>query len=398
MRKPMTAISVRVVGADPQHLSRIAAAFPSDAESLSLRTMSGGALEAAGEVQRDPPDLLVLDVPALDESDLALLESSLLSAPSTAMVLVSPDRSSEFLIRAMRAGVREVIPSPPPPNELSAALARQLERLGLQRLGAPAGTVIALVPAKGGSGATFIGTSLAAELAARGARTLLIDLNAPFGDAALHLVEQRPSATLADLARQVGRLDATLLKSVAVEASDGLSLLAAPDSIDSFAQVGADAFERILSLARARFRFVLLDLGRSLDPVTVRGLDRADRIMLVAQPSLPYLHAARRVLDLFDGLGYGSDRVCLVLNRFERGIEPSADEAARMLGIKVSELIPNSYRAVGRAINDGQPIRVSAPRDPVTKALAALADRLLAQPRPGRGDATEPDPSKPVRH
>jgi pilus assembly protein CpaE len=258
--------------------------------------------------------------------------------------------------------------------------------------------VIALVPAKGGSGATFIATSLAAELAARGARTLLMDLNAPFGDAALHLVEQRPSATLADLARQVGRLDATLLESVAVEASDGLSLLAAPDSIDSFAQVGADAFERILALARARFRFVLLDLGRSLDPVTVRGLDRADRIMLIAQPSLPYLHAARRVLDLFDGLGYGSDRVYLVLNRFERGIEPSADEASRMLGIKVSELIPNSYRAVGRAINNGQPIRVSAPRDPVAKALAALADRLLAQQRPGRGDSTEPDTNKPARH
>jgi pilus assembly protein CpaE len=360
--------------------------------------MTGGALEAAGEVQRDPPDLLVLDAPTLDESDLALLESSLLSAPSTAMVLLSPDRSSDFLIRAMRAGVREVIPSPPPPSELSAALARQLERLGLQRLGAPVGTVIALVPAKGGSGATFIATSLAAELASRGARTLLMDLNAPFGDAALHLVEQRPSATLADLARQVGRLDATLLESVAVEASDGLSLLAAPDSIDSFAQVGADAFERILALARARFRFVLLDLGRSLDPVTVRGLDRADRIMLIAQPSLPYLHAARRVLDLFDGLGYGSDRVYLVLNRFERGIEPSADEASRMLGVKVSELIPNSYRAVGRAINNGQPIRVSAPRDPVAKALAALADRLLAQQRPGRGDSTEPDTNKPARH
>jgi pilus assembly protein CpaE len=291
-----------------------------------------------------------------------------------------------------------VIPSPSAAADLSAAFARQLERLGLQRLGMPAGSVIALVPAKGGSGATFIATSLAAELAAHGARTLIIDLNAPFGDAALHLVEERPTATLADLVRQVGRPDATLLESVAVEAGEGLSLLAAPDSVESFEQVGADAFERILALARSRFQFVLLDIGRSLDPVTVRGLDRADRILLVSQPSLPYLHAARRVLDLFAGLGYGKDRIDLVLNRFERGVEPSADEASNLLGVKASDLIPNSYRAVGRAINHGQPIRASAPRDPVTRALSVLADRLLSQPRPGRSDTSDHDPAKPVRH
>ena len=391
-------ISVRLIGADPLHLSRIASSLTGDPESLALQMIKGGALEAAGEVQRDPPDLLVLDAPALGEGDLALIESSLMSSPSTAMVLLSPDRSSEFLMRAMRAGVREVIPSPIPATELSAALSRQLERLGLQRLGAPAGTVVALVPAKGGSGATFIATSLAAELAARGARTLLVDLNAPFGDAALHLVEERPATTLSDLARQVGRLDATLLESVAVDAGEGLSLLAAPDSIESFEEVGVEAFERILAMARSRFRFVILDVGRSLDPVTVRGLDRADRILLIAQPSLPYLHAARRVLDLFDGLGYQSDRIDLVLNRFERGGEPSPDEAARMLGVKVSELIPNSYRAVGRAINQGQPIRQSAPRDPVAKALVALADRLLAQPRPGRSDPSDPATGKPGRY
>jgi hypothetical protein len=102
MKGSTMSISVRVVGADLQHLSRITAALPGDSESLALRTMTGGALEAAGEVQRDPPDLLVLDAPALNEADLALLESSLLSAPATAMVLLSPDRSSEFLMRAMR--------------------------------------------------------------------------------------------------------------------------------------------------------------------------------------------------------------------------------------------------------------------------------------------------------
>ena len=390
-------ISVRVIGSNPHHLSQITAALPAESDSVSLKTMTGGVLEAAGEVQRDPPDLLVFDSPTLNEADLALLESSLLAAPSTAMVLLSPDRSSEFLMRAMRAGVREVIPSPSPAEALSASFSRHLERLGLQRLGVSTGSVIALVPAKGGSGATFLGTSLAAELAAQGARTLFIDLNAPFGDAALHLVEARPEATLADLARQVGRLDATLLESVIVHPADGLGLLAAPESLDAYTAVGADAFERVLALARARFRFVLLDLGRSLDPLTVRALDRSDQALLVTQPTLPYLHSARRVLDLLEGLEYPSDRVSVVLNRVERGEEPSPEEASKMLRVGSTVPIPNSYRAVGRAINEGQPICASAPRDPVAKALAGFARHLRSQPHPGRGESAGDLPRKPTK-
>ena len=391
-------ISVSVFGTDPQNVSRIAAALPADDEWVNVRTATGGVLEAASDVQRDPPDLLVLESGELDESDLALLESSLLAAPTTTTVLLSANRSSEFLMRAMRAGVREVIPSPPSPDELGASLSRQLERLGLQRVGVGAGGVIALVSAKGGSGATFLSTSLAAELAAREARTLVIDLNVPFGDGALHLLSERPSATLADLARQVDRLDGTLLESIAVDAGEDLFMLAAPDSIESLSEVSAAAFDRILALARSRFRFVLLDLGRALDPLTVRALDRADWIGLVAQPTLPSVHAARRVLQLFAGLGHGADRVRVILNRVERGVDLAVDEAARMLGVEVAERIPNSYRAVCRAINEGEPIRESAPRDPVSRSLAGIAERLLSQPRSGNGPSASSGPAKPVRH
>ena len=376
-----------VIGPDAQRVADISSALPAASDSLALKTATGGIVEAAAEIERDQPDLLVIESPRVADGDLALLESSLLTAPKTTALLLAPEHSSEFLLKAMRAGVREVIPTPLVNGELAAALGRQLERLGLQRFASPAARVIAFVPAKGGSGATFLASSLAVELASRGMRTLLTDLNVPFGDAALYLTEARPTATLADLARQLARLDATLLDSASLSISDDLALLAAPDSVERYADVTAEAIDRILTVARSRYRFVILDAGRGIDPVTIRGLDRADEILLVAQASIPYLHAARRLIELFSGLGYDKGKLRLVLNRHERGAEISPADAARTLGIELAHLIPNSYRSVAWAVNHGQPIQESAPRDAVTRAIAQMAGRLMSKGpgEPGAG-------------
>lgn len=383
-------ISIQIIGVNDERLARMTDELPADQSSISVKASVGGVNEAAAQVRSDPPDLLVIDSDRLTDSDLAVLETSLSAAPSTTTVLLANDRSSDFLIRAMRAGIREVVPWPSAQGELGAALLRHLGRLGAQRLGVSSAHVLGFVPAKGGSGATFVAANVAAELAARGARTLLVDLNAPFGDAALHLSEDRPTAGLADLARQLSRLDPTLLESVAAHPLDGLSLLAAPDSIERYEQVGVDAIERILAIASARFRFVVLDLGRAVDPVSVRGLDRSDELFLITQLSLPYLHAARRTLDLFGGLGYPPERIKVVVNRFERDVDLSPTQAENLLGVPIAHRIPNSYRAVGWAINHGEPIRRSAPRDPVSRAVSEFVDQLYPGGEPGGRGGSAP--------
>ena len=103
-------------------------------------------------------------------------------------------------MRAMRAGVREVLPAPPTAEAVLAALRRQLrKRTSARAHAAPCthGKVLAFVSCKGGSGATFIAANLAHLLAAGGQRRVaLIDMNLQFGDAALFLSERaRRSAT-----------------------------------------------------------------------------------------------------------------------------------------------------------------------------------------------------------
>src|SRR5690606_9872400 len=250
---------------------------------------------------------VVADLPPLGEAELRRIEVALNDSPTTSVIMLSPERSPEYLLRLMRSGVREVVPTPLTNGELKAAYARQFERLMARRGSARKGRVLAFLPAKGGSGSTFLSTNLAYALAARGQRVALIDLNLRCGDPALFLGEARPATTIAGLARDVSRLDPTFLESSMMEVAPNLRVLASPDTPEGAMDVTPAAVERILSVARERFDFVLLDMGRLLDGAAVRALDQAEALYLTLQLTLPFIHDARRLLALLATLGYARD-------------------------------------------------------------------------------------------
>jgi pilus assembly protein CpaE len=88
---------------------------------------------------------------------------------------------------------------------------------------------MALLPCKGGSGATFLTTNLGWMLARRHS-VLLIDLNLQFGDTLAYLHEAKPASTLADVARDIHRLDASFLTASTVKVTPHLHVLAAPEN------------------------------------------------------------------------------------------------------------------------------------------------------------------------
>jgi pilus assembly protein CpaE len=140
--------------------------------------------------------------------------------------------------------------------------------------------------------------------------------------------------------------------------------------------VTPEAVERIVSILRGRFDFVLLDMGRIIDAAGVRALDQAEAVYITLQLTLPFIHDAKRLLTLLEKLGYARDKLHVVVNRWEKGGEITSADVHRSLGVTVDLEIPNSFAAVAHAINHGIPILKSAPKDAVSKALRKLADRL----------------------
>ena len=73
--------------------------------------------------------VLLLHQATLDNADLEQLEVLSSRNPAMAIVLVCQPQPAEFLLRAMRSGVREVLAAPLDPSQLQAAMRRIEDKL-----------------------------------------------------------------------------------------------------------------------------------------------------------------------------------------------------------------------------------------------------------------------------
>jgi pilus assembly protein CpaE len=327
------------------------------------------------------PDLVLVETHT--PQDFLALETLASAHPEVDYVLVANDLSPDFLMRAMRAGVREVLPAPAAPEDVLAALRRQLRK----RNAPPPlpitshGEVLALVSCKGGSGATFVAANLAHLLTAGGHRRVaLIDMNLQFGDAALFVSSHVPVSNVADVARNINRLDAELLQSSMSEVAPGLWVLAAPDDPAHAADVTPQHVQQIIEQAREMFEFVVVDTGRSLSSVTLRALDLADRVYAVLQLTLPFIRDGKRLRDVFRSLDYPSKKIQWVVNRHQKDGQFTIEDLKRTLAIEHVIALPNHYEAVAAAVNQGVPVETIAPNSSIARSLRELAENIAPAP------------------
>lgn len=344
-------------------------------EKNKLAEISGGtsAIEDLPSfINGMPPDVLIID--NAKPGCLTAVESLSLYSPGIDTLLISQDSSTEFLLRAMRAGVREVIQTSDNPEAIQAALTRlMLKRRTQGAQAAHEGKVFAFLSCKGGSGATFLAANFAYVLASEfGKRVALIDLNLQFGDAAIFVSEQHPPSNLAELSQQIHRLDSSLLAASMLEAAPNFFVLAAPDDPAHSSDVKREHIDAIVRLARLHYDFVVLDVSRSLDSVSLQALDMADTIFPVLQLTLPYVRDGKRLLSIFRSLDYPRSKIQLIVNRYEKGGELSLHDLEGAIDEKVSHVVPNSYLAAAASVNLGIPIVKGNRGNPISKLLLEM--------------------------
>jgi pilus assembly protein CpaE len=341
--------------------------------------------EAAEQPVPDPPELVIVDASGIDSDEAGMIERLCRHYRSSAFMLLTREHQQDMLIRAMRAGVREVLQLPLNHQAFHEAIDRIETSAGIahQR----SGKVLAFISCKGGSGATFISTNLGYALATLAEKkVLLLDLNGQFGDATLYVSDQKPGMTLSDLCGQIARLDAALLESCLVQVAPGFGVLAAADDASAAGNMKPEHIDTIFRIARQQYDYVLLDVGRQIDSISLRALDNSDMVYPVLQLALPDIRDGRRLLDIFRSLGYSSERVRLIVNRYEKGGKLRLHDLEMALGAEVLHTLPNDYLAATDSVNQGVPALQLSRSSPVARSLAELAELLAARRRPeGKG-------------
>jgi pilus assembly protein CpaE len=370
-------LKIAVISPNSAHLEDIGRYLQNPEGARAVALHEGGMSKVRVVADQLRPDLIILDSMCRDLEELPVLEYVSTQHPRTVMVMLCANHTPEFLIHAMRAGVREVLKSPVTKEVLLTAVDRIEQRLGLAAKPREPGTIAAFMPCKGGSGATFLATNLGYQLAAENKKVLLIDLNLQFGDAVLYIHDNKPATNLGDIARNIQRLDASFLAGNLVKISPNYGVLAAPEDPGQAIEVKPEHVDVLLNVAVNHYDFIILDVGRVLDAVTIKALDRANYIFPVMQLTLPFVRDANRLISAFRTLGYSKDKTRLVVNRLEKTSELKLADVERSLGLSAFKTFPNSYEAVAAAVNHGRPIASFARTNPVAKGLQELAQALI---------------------
>jgi len=374
-------VKIALLSRDERHLIELSRQLRARPGSDEVDMIAGSPARLATLADDAIPDVLIVDQPLVEEGELEQLERFGHLVPRLAFIVLSGDLSQDFLLRAMRAGVREVLPAAPSAAALGQALDRIAEKLGSQ--GAAQGKVLAFISCKGGSGSTFLATNLAYALSAGGGkRVALIDMNLQFGDASLFVSDVKPLATLSDVAGQIHRLDPSFLASSMVSVTPNYGILAAPSDPAHASDVKPEHIDAIVKLARRHYDFIVLDVGRSLDPVSIRALDHADTIYPVLQMTLPYIRDGKRLLTVFRNLEYGKDKVELLVNRHDKNGDIRLKDLEQAFDTTITHTMPNHYEAAARSVNQGVPVTRLAPDSPLSAGLVAMAAALSGQAAP----------------
>jgi pilus assembly protein CpaE len=324
------------------------------------------------------PELVVLDASDIVADEGELVERLSKQYPSASFMLLTRDPQQDLLIRAMRAGMREVLPLPLVHRAFHEAMDRIEVAAGLSPV--REGKVLAFISCKGGSGATFLSTNFGYALAALAdKKVLLIDLHGQFGDATLYVSDQKPAMTLSDICAQISRMDGAFLDSCLVHVASNFGVLAAADDPNRTVDMKPEHMDTILRIARQHYDFVVLDVGRQIDAISLRALDQADTIYPVLQLALPDIRDGRRLLDIFRSLGYPNERTRLIVNRYEKGGKLRLTDLEQALGADVVHTVPNDYLSATDSVNQGIPVLQLSRSSNVARSLAELVELVASR-------------------
>ncbi len=309
---------------------------------------------------------------------------------SVPILCVAGTDDVEERIRFLEAGADDVIARPFDAREVEARIEALLLRFQRSKDLAPiisadgltltrARRVVAVYSPKGGVGTTTIATNLAVAAARkRPDRVVLVDLDLQFGGVATHL-NLAAKQTLADVIRDDSALrEPELLRTYAIRHDSGLHVLAAPPSPETSELVTADHVSHLISTLLDGYESVVIDAGSVLDERALRVFEAAETIILPVYPEIAALKAVHGLLDYLNEAGtFGAKATFVLNNMFAREIlKPRDVESA--LGTKITMDLPYDPFLFLKAVNEGVPIVLGAPRSPQAERLTKLSDTAFA--------------------
>ena len=372
-------------------------AFVTDVESEAvlreglIQALPGGCDIRRGNVrtalaalsQMATPRALIIDITGESEPLALLGDLTHVVEPDVQVMIVGDRQDVAFYRQVTRTlGAAEYLYKPLVPEMVARHFGGQITHQ-TQSSVPLGGRLVSVTGVRGGVGATTVAANLAWFLAQTGRRhTLLLDADLQTGSAAM-LLGAQAGPGLRSALEQPNRLDALFVERAAIPLSERLDLLAGEEALTEQPGCVPGAVERLASLLRRKFNFVVADVPFGPSLLSRDLLELTQQRILVMLPTLACVREALRMLALPAGATQAR-RAVLVLNRLGMPGGLTRRQVEDALRLTVDVVIPDLPKPVSAAENLGEP--VAKHRGGFRSAIGLLAQEVsfAASAKPAR--------------
>ena len=385
----MYPIRVFLAGPDQDVVNSLAAIL-ANVEDIEITGEANSREATLNTLSELLPNVVVIDED-VEGGSLKLAEEITQRFVNMAVVILSQELDEDFYRRLLQSGTRDFVVKPVEPAALIDAIYKAYEYEKKRKVLLPSKTVeevkkrktkvITVFSNKGGVGKTTVAVNLAVTLAKNfQSRTILWDLDLHHGvvSVATNIVQRRH---ITDLVNEIQYLDEDLLEGYLERHESGLMVLPAPFTPEFADYVSADHVSKIISVARERWDYVVIDTPSFFTESATAAMRESDLVLLVGSLDLGTIKNMKACLIIMDKLNFSRAKLKLVLNRVgkEFGVYPKDIEATLKMPIFVT--IPADAKSVLTGLNQGVPAAYSLPDSDFGRSFQMLANAVAGGAR-----------------
>lgn len=365
-------------------------ATPESLEEIASASLAGLEVHSCANDAAIPPSVveaarvLVVEVdPALPKSVERLAGLCRLK-PDVPKIAAIRDSTIPLVRLLIREGVSDVISLPFRVDEMiEVALGALAAVDGVAAAKLDIAPMIAVLQSTGGCGATSVATHLAACLSAslgKASDIAIADFDLQSGTVAEYM-GSLGSGTISDLLAAGNRLDQDLVRSIARASASGVTVFAAPATIEPVESVDTDQLLQLLGVMRQSFGGLIIDLPADITNWSLSAISASDLIVLVVELSVTSLRQAKRRLELFQAVGIKPEKVAIVVNRVEKRLFRSIDlnDVSSTLGKDVFGSLAVDSKELNSAQTQGLLVQDLNRRNSFYGDITKLAESVAAQ-------------------
>ncbi|MBW3612667.1 MAG: response regulator [Chloroflexi bacterium] len=368
-------IRLLVVEDVPQVASHIRSLLNAQSQIKMLDVVTAGD-RAVGTVGELKPDVVIVD--ALLQGRMSgqkVAEEIRRAEPQVGLIMLTVPQNP--VSENPERGVDAVLKMPFTGFDLTT----MVRKVGEARAAESAGSgslVVTLFSPKGGVGRTTLAYNLAVALG-EDHRVCLIDGSLQFSD--LRGLLRVPAVAPSIVNLPTDRIREQDLADVMWRDPSGIDILLAPPRVEMAEMVTVRDIEKVLSILRKIYEFVIIDTRAALSEDVLVFLDSADLILQVLTYDAMAIRGLVMSAETFAAIGYPASKLATVLNRSDSSGGFSKADLEQALGRRVDFEVVSDGHLVLAANNEGNAFVSSSPDAPIARGVRGIADSLASRLR-----------------